>query len=222
MLDCVKRSYERDPLQDTVGSPSSPTISEAETLYSQLSNDSDAFTVVPPDLISKYEIHFWYNGISGNPPKLLWRSDVETNPFPVPPPGTHYSKIPEKACRGVFGTPLRAVWSTVAPQILASIKARGLKYSSLEALRFSIVEDGKEPTLGPVVVSIAVPPNTTNAVAVRDATPDILRILADAQITGIAVEWYEGSVQTLVDVPVTSVEDNASPSPASTTPSTLS
>ncbi len=201
MVDCLKRRYSAQaPPQDAVGSPASPTfptsptISEAETLYSQLSNDSDALTVVTPDLISKYEMHFWYHGISGNPPKLLWRSDIETNPFAIPPPGTRFFKIPTKTAHGVFGTPLNAVWDTVAPQILASMKTRGLKYSALKTVRFSTVEDGKEETFGPVVVWIAVRPRTTNARAVRDATPDILRILADAQITGVVVEWYEGSV----------------------------
>ena len=47
---------------------------------------------------------------------------------------------------------------------------------------------------------IAVHPNTNNARAVRDATPDdILHILSlnDAQVTGAVVEWYEGTVERL-------------------------
>jgi hypothetical protein len=52
-------------------SPTSSTISEADTLYSQLSNDSEALTVVSPALISKFEMTYWYHGISGNPPKLM-------------------------------------------------------------------------------------------------------------------------------------------------------
>lgn len=218
MVDCLKRRYSAQAApQDFPTSPTSPTfptsptISEAETLYSQLSNDSDALTVVAPDLISKYEMHFWYHGISADPPELLWRSDIETNPFPIPPPGTRFSKIPTKSARGVFNRPLNAVWDTVAPQILASMKASGLQYSALSTVRFVIVEDGKEDTFGPVVVWIAVPPKTTNAGAVRDATPDILRILADAQITGVVVEWYEGVVQRLAGPPLMSVEDNTSP-----------
>ncbi|KAI0697819.1 hypothetical protein C8T65DRAFT_661425 [Cerioporus squamosus] len=97
---------------------------------------------------------------------------------------------------------LNAVWSTVAPRIIASMKARGIKYSALSTVRFSTVEDGKEETLGPVVVWIAVRPNTTTAEAVRDATPDILQILADFQITDVVVEWYEGSVKRLVSPPL--------------------
>ncbi|KAF9472389.1 hypothetical protein BDN70DRAFT_909163 [Pholiota conissans] len=193
MVDCLKSMYPQDATQP----PASPTLSEAETLYSELNNDSDARTVIAPDLISKYEMNFWYHGVSGNPPKLMWRSDLETNPFPIPPPGTNFFKIPTKAARGVFKTPLNDVWDDVAPRILASMKAHGLKYSALQTARFSTVEDGKNETLGPVVVWIAVHPNTTNAGAVRDATPDILHILADVQITDVVVEWYEASVVRL-------------------------
>ena len=211
MVDCLIRRYPAQaPPQAAVGSPTSPTIREADTLHSQLSNDSDALTVVAPNLISKFEMNFWYHGISGDPPKLMWRSDLETNPFPVPAPGTRFFKIPTKTAHGVFGTPLNAIWDTVAPQILASIEAHGLKYSALKTVRFS-TEDGEKETFGPVVVWIAVRPNTTNAGAVRDATPDILHILADAQITDVVVEWYEGSVKRLAGPPLMSVEDNTSP-----------
>jgi len=188
-----------------------PTLlSLPPSAFSQLSNDSDAHTVVAPYLISEYEMNFWYHGVSGDPPKLMYRSDLETNPFPIPPPGTNFFKIPTKTAHGVFNTPLNAVWDTVAPQILASIKAHGLQYSALKTARFSTVEDGKDQTFGPVVVWIAVRPNTTNAEAVRDATPDILNVLANVQITNVVVEWYEGSVTSLVGPPLMSVVDKTS------------
>lgn len=195
MVYCSK--YEAAP-QDSAGSSAS-TLSNAEALYNKLSNDSGDHAIVAPNLISKYEMNFYYHGISGDPPKLLWRSDLETNPFPIPPPGARFFKIPEKTIHGVFNTPLNAVWSTVAPQILASMRAQGLKCSSLKTARFSNVMDGGQETLGPVVVLIAVRPGTTNAMAVRDATPAILQILADAKITDVAVEWYEAEVVRLVD-----------------------
>jgi len=216
MVDCLRRkaavqSRSQDAPPDSPISPISPTFSDAETLSSQLSNDSDVHTVVAPYLISKYEMNFWYHGISGDPPKLMYRSDLETNPFPIPPPGTNFFKIPTKTAHGVFKMPLNAVWDTVAPQILVSMKARGLQYSALKTVRFSTVEDGKDETLGPIVVWIAVRPNTTNAGAVRDATPDILHILADVQITDVVVEWYEASVVRLVGPPLMSVEDRTNP-----------
>ena len=87
----------------------SSTLSDTRTLFSQLSIDLDTHTIVILNLILKYEINFYYHGVSGDPPKLLWHSDVETNPFPVPSPGTNFFKIPTKAAHGVFKTPLNAV-----------------------------------------------------------------------------------------------------------------
>lgn len=159
-------------------------------------NDPDARTVVARDLLSKYEMNFWY-GLSEDPPQLLWRSDVETNPFPVPPPRTDFSKIPTKTIHGVSNRAYKDAWGTVAAQIMTSMKAHGLKYSALMTTRFSIAEDGKDEALGPIVVSITVPPDTTNAEGVRAGTPDTIHILDDAQLTGVVVEWHEGVVEVL-------------------------
>ncbi|KAJ3784849.1 hypothetical protein GGU10DRAFT_395523 [Lentinula aff. detonsa] len=167
MVDVTKRKYAAQA--QPPASPISTTINEAEMLYSELSNDPTALTVITPELISQYERNFYYHGVSGNPPKLLWRSDLETNPFPIPAPGTNFYKIPTKTA----------------------------SYSALETARFLTVEEGGHESFGPIIVWIAVRPNTPNAEAVRDATPDILRILANVQITDAVVEWYEGSVVSL-------------------------
>ena len=220
-LDCLRRTYTaQTPAQGPVGSPTSPTslsfpispvVSESDTLFSELSNNSSALTVVAPDLISQFEMNFWYYGISRNPPKLLWRSDLDTNHFPLPQPGERFFKVPTKTAHGVFGTRLNEVWdTTVAPQIRESMKAHGLKYSALKTARFStVVEENGEETFGPIVVWIAVHPNTADAGAVRDATPDILHILNDAQVTGVVVEWYEGTVERLAGPPLMSVADKS-------------
>ncbi|KAJ7103049.1 hypothetical protein B0H15DRAFT_190719 [Mycena belliarum] len=210
-VDCLNRKYAAPAAPQDA--PVFPAVSDADTLVSQLSSEPDAFTVVAPDQISKFESNFWYHGISGDPPKLLWRSDLETNPFPHPPPGARFFKVPTKTAHGVFNTPLNEVWDNVAPKIIASMKDHGITYSALKTARFSTLEDGEEDeTVGPVVVWIAVRPETTNAGAVRDATTDILRTLADAKVHGVVVEWYEGSVQKLVGLPLMRVEDNTNPS----------
>ncbi|KAJ8517849.1 hypothetical protein ONZ45_g5000 [Pleurotus djamor] len=167
-------------------------------------NNSDAHTVIAPDLISEFESYFWYHGISGDPPKLLWRSDLETNPFSIPAPETHFIKIPIKSIHGVFGTRLNAVWCYVAPQILDLLKDRAIRYSSLTTARFAIVEDGKEEKerFGPIVVWIGVPPNSASVTTLGDATPAILRIHNDAQVTDVVVEWYEEVVQKPVGRPL--------------------
>ncbi|KIY69888.1 hypothetical protein CYLTODRAFT_211462 [Cylindrobasidium torrendii FP15055 ss-10] len=182
--------------------PAPPPLSDAELVSSLFSNDPDAFSVVGPDMISKYEKRFWYHGISRNPPDLLWRSDLETNPFPIPSAGDLSFKIPVKEIHpGMFGTRLQAVWSTVAPQIIGSIKAHGIQLTTLQTVRFSTTTfegDTEKETMRPAVIWITVKPDTTNAQAVCDATPDIMRILSDVQITDVVVEWYEGAVERLL------------------------
>lgn len=175
----------------------SPTLSNAETLWAAMSDTSDAFTIVSPHVITPFERRFYWNGISGDPPELLYRSDLETNPFYVPPSGAHFSKIPVKIPNGVFDSDLNPVWDdSVAPKIIDSMKTNGIKHSSLKTVRFTIVQDG-EVTTGPVTIWIAVKPNTTNAEALRDFTPNILHILSDFQIRGVVIEWYEGQVKRL-------------------------
>jgi len=214
MVDRLIRVYQAKPtaqdgtkLPASPTSPTSPAPSAAETLWSELSSNPDALAVVAPDIVSKYEMHFYYHGVGDL--QLMWRSDLETNPFPIPAPGTRFSKIPTKTVHGVFNTPLNAVWDKVAPLIIASMKASGLQYSALTTARFSTAEDDKEATLGPVVVWIAVRPNTATPRDVCDATPDILQILAKFNITDVVVEWYEGLVVRLVDLPLTSVVKNS-------------
>lgn len=203
MVECLEQAGRQGaPRDHGTQPPDSPLSPTSPTL-----SNSDARTVVAPNLISEYEMNFYYHGISGSPPKLLWRSNLESDPFPIPPAGTNFYNIPQKTAHGVFNTPLNELWDdTVVPQIKASMKNRGLKYSAIETARFSIVEDGGEETFGPIVIWIAVRPKTTNAAAVRDATPDIFDILTASQITGVVVEWYEGSVVRLAGQPLMRVE----------------
>ena len=152
-VDCLKRKYSaQPPAQGAPTSPTSPSfptspvVSEADTLFSQLSNNSEALTVVAPDLISQFEINFWYHGISSSPPKLLWRSDFETNPFPIPALGDRFFRVATKTAYGVFGTRLNEVRDgTVVPQIKDSMKAHGLKYSRQLASRPSSRRMARKP-----------------------------------------------------------------------------
>ncbi|KAJ2916546.1 hypothetical protein MD484_g3847, partial [Candolleomyces efflorescens] len=201
--DCLRRTSVRAPTHDAT--KSTPPRSEVDVGDVLLSNNPDA-------LVSAFEQRFWYHGISSNPPKLLYRSDLETNPFPTPTPGTRFFNVPIKTAHGVFRRRLNAVWDTVAPLILEVVKAHGIQYSALMTARFSTSEVGQEQeTYGPAVVWIAVRPGTTNAEALRDVTPEILAILAKEDITDVVVEWTEGTVERLVDLPPKNAEDNDSP-----------
>ena len=145
----------------------------------------------------------------------MWRSDYGTTPFPTPPRGARFFNLPLKAAHGVFNTALNAVWDTVAPRILESIKANGLTYSALKTVRFSTTTTNRDgdhvETFGPVVVWIAVRPGTTTAAAVRDATPAILDILTEENITDVTVEWYEASVVRLSAPPLMKADSVYSP-----------
>ncbi|KAF8125025.1 hypothetical protein EV363DRAFT_1402708 [Boletus edulis] len=141
-------------------------------------------TVVAPQLISDFErVHYW-NGISMDPPELLYHSDLESNPFPVPHPGTtRWSKLPVKTAEGVFGTPLNAVWHIVAPMMVALFKKRGIKYSALKTARFSTRDEDGKKTLGPI----------------------------EHKVEGAVVEWYEGSVEKLSVPALMRVADETNP-----------
>jgi len=87
-------------------------------------------------------------------------------------------------------------------------------YSALNTTCSSIVNDSKDKTLNPIVVWIAVCPNTTNTWAIHHATPDILHILPGAKITDVVVKWSEALVQLvdrLVILPMMSVDDSHNP-----------
>lgn len=193
--------------------PTSPSFPGSPVLSDANSSSSSALTVVAPDMISQFEINFWYHGVSTDPPKLLWRSDFDTNPFRTPQVGERFFKLHPKTAHGVFETRLNDVWATtVAPRILDWFKKCGIQYSSLKTARFLIVdEEENEETWSPITIWIAVRPNTTTAAAVRDATPGILQILNDAQVHGATVEWYEGTVERLAGPPLMRFADNTSP-----------
>jgi len=59
--------------------------------------------------------------------------------------------------------------------------------SAHKAVCFLAVEDGKNETLGPISVWIAIHHNTTNTLAICDAMPDILHILTGAEITDVII-----------------------------------
>ena len=65
MVECLKQEAGQGAPRDDATqppdsplSPTSPTLSDALTFFSVLSSNSDARTVVAPDLISEYEMNF--------------------------------------------------------------------------------------------------------------------------------------------------------------------
>ena len=165
-----------------------------------------------PDLVSEFERVHFYTGLSDNPPELLHRSDLLTNPFVIPS-GRH-SSIPQKTAHGVFDPILKAIWrNTIAPEIIALLKDanRGIHVSTILPVRFSTPDEDEKDVFGPIVIWISVHPNTTTAEACRDANPEILRILESHNIKDAAVHWIEGSVERMVGPAMLSVAYDTDP-----------
>ncbi|KAG8742377.1 hypothetical protein FRC10_001599 [Ceratobasidium sp. 414] len=200
-LQCMNNSGRRTPLS----SPASLTLSEASSYPSALTIASDA-TAVAPYAPSGWERTTYYNGISPDPPELLYRSDLLENPIPIPK-GRH-PHLPTKTAHGVFNTPLNAVWDTVGPQILECLKARKIRYSAINTARFVTHGEDGEATRGPVVIWIATHPTSTTAENAHDASLDILALLKANGVEGVVVEWYEGVVERLSGSPLLRVTDD--------------
>ena len=183
-------------------------MSNVATHLSQLSIPLDTYTVVAPHLISKYERVYYWNGISPDPPELLYRLDLDLNPFLVPVPGERWSELPVKTTEGVFGMPLNAVWDIIALMIVSLLKKRIIKYSAINTAHFSTREGEGKKTLGPIVIWITTHPNTTSAKNAHDASPEILE---EHNVHGAVVEWYEGSVEKLSGPVLLCIADKTNP-----------
>ncbi|KAK0219891.1 hypothetical protein IW262DRAFT_1448391 [Armillaria fumosa] len=136
----------------------------------------------PYDL-SDWERTTYYHGISPDPPELLYRSDLLSNPFPKPV-GRHHH-LPTKTVYGVFNTPLNAVWDTVAPQIRDPLKAKKIRYSAIQTARFVTHNEDKQD--------------------------NILALLEANGVKGAVVEWYEGAVEKLSGPPLLRVTADTNP-----------
>lgn len=171
-----------------LGHPTSP-VSPTRSILPKPNFPETYYQVVTPNLVSEFEkIHFWH-GVSANPPELVYRSDHETNPFPVPPPGARFFKIAAKTAQGVFNTPLNLVWGIVAPKIILLFKERGIKYSALLPVRFSSYDEVGKKTLGPITLWISTHIGRNTPEEARDASPHVLKILEDHGVTGAVTQW---------------------------------
>ena len=165
--------------------------------------------VPPPYHITDWEKGAYYNGISSNPPKLLYRSDLQTNPFPVPQ--GRFPLLPLKTVHGVFRTQLNAVWDLVAPQICDLLESHIIRYSAITTARFSTHDDDGNDKFGPIVIWIATHPFTTTAENAHNISPAILSLLKANGVEGVVTEWYEGAVENFSGLPLLRVTPDTDP-----------
>jgi len=191
-LECMNfRGHQRkDP-----GSPGSPTLSDVAVVSPNLSATlAGGATVVSQYTPDEYERTSYYNGIAGDGdhPELVYRSDFLTTLFPKPV-GRH-AHIPVKSLRGVFDTPLNGVWDTVGPEIRDLIKARKIKWSSIDPARFFThgpPGDEEKGSLGPVVIWVGVIPGSTSSDTAHEVSQEILALCLKNRVEDAVVEWRE-------------------------------
>ncbi|KAG9097362.1 hypothetical protein FRC06_007623 [Ceratobasidium sp. 370] len=128
--------------------------------------------------------------------RFIGDGDSKSAPFALPAPGDRWFTIPNKTVHGPWDKVLtRELWNTVAPQIISRVlKARGIKYQSLMAVRFSSPNATGKVTLGPIIIWIGTHAGTTTPDTAHNVSPDILSILGEHGINGAEVEWYEARV----------------------------
>ncbi|KAJ3764418.1 hypothetical protein EV360DRAFT_31464, partial [Lentinula raphanica] len=134
------------------------------------------------------ERNSYYRGISPDPPVLLYRSDIPSNPFVKRVGENFWQQLPYKTIHGVFGAPLNAIWDTVA---------RKIRLTTVNAARFVTHFEDETTSCGPVVIWTTVHPNSTSAKEAHDASLDILALLEDKEVHGVVIEWTEGVVERL-------------------------
>lgn len=168
-----------------------------------LSKKLDDLSITKPaaTMVSQYDPSEWekanyYHGVSSHPPELLYRSNYLSNPFPHPKGRFHH--IFPKTAHGVYNTRLNNVWHIVAPRIRDGLKSHHkIRYSAIQAARFITHGERGLDRLGPVVIWIAVHPNSTTAEDAHSVSGRILNLLGANRVDGVVVEWIEGTVERM-------------------------
>jgi hypothetical protein len=190
-------------------------LNDAPSTISQISVaslPSEAVTVVGQHLICEFEHVHYYNGISSDPPELVYRSNLDTVKFQLPVAGQqNFFEVPFKTAEGVLGTPIVEVWDTVTPLIADFFKSSGIKRSAFHPARFSTLDEDRNKVMGPLVIWVATHPNTPTPEMARDASPAILSILLEHKIEGAVVEWIEGKVEPMTGPALLSTVENTNP-----------
>ena len=194
-----------DPVVILLRGGASPPLSKITTGFNlstvTFSGDFTAVSMHGPD---EYERKAYYNGITGDRdhPHLVYRSDFLATPFPRP--SGRYGHIPVKSLRGVFDTPLNAVWDIVGPQIRDIIKAHKIHWSCIDLVRFfthAPLGGDAKGSLGPVVIWIGVTPGSTSIDAAHEVSQEILTLLQKNEVNDVVVEWREAVLHRLAGPP---------------------
>ncbi|KAJ8495501.1 hypothetical protein ONZ45_g12825 [Pleurotus djamor] len=147
----------------------------------------------PVPTVSEDEAYAYYHGISHSPPKLLYRSDLLTNPWVPQPvgPGTWPAR---KQVLAVFRHPLADVWEEMGPKLLDILDHEHVDWSTVDVCRF-LTSENQVQSRGPVVIWVGVNPAGANRIeGMYVATGRILGLLDSYKIEGVTVECRESEL----------------------------
>ena len=185
--ECGSRISPTSPLRDLSHS----------TALTAVSQGSDS-TVISPYTVSDDERTSYYSGITdgGEHPDLLYRTGSDK--YPWTQPTGRFAYRPTKSVRGVYGTPLNNVWSTVGPQIYEVVKNAVKTRFSIDPARFVTHGQDGEDTLGPVVIWVTVFPASTSPDIAHEVSQVILTLLNQNGVENAEVEWQEAVTSRLI------------------------
>ncbi|KAL1759134.1 hypothetical protein FB107DRAFT_205871, partial [Schizophyllum commune] len=155
-----------------------------------------------PYAVSEYEKWFYYFKDKNT---LIYRSDLHTNPFLIPPPGTLPPNRRLDYLLGGAHLALREAWHTAPacahPQVCDILTARGIKF--YDACLFCVREGDEDEDVWPVppgrpIVWILVHPGAVTAEVAHEVGEEIFALLEEKGIArgDLEVEWAEGHMRT--------------------------
>lgn len=157
--------------RDSAGSPLSPTAV----------GDLDILPPSPLGSDSYPEAHSDYYGIPSNPVSIYHTGD----PWPKPT-GAEAQRVPKEA-RPICIHPIAPVWRKLGQEIYEYFDSVGLKWTSIDPVRFA--EVGKEA--GPLFLWVGVMPRTLSRKDAEDAAVRCKQILAESRIAGVEIAFRE-------------------------------
>ncbi|CAL1705516.1 unnamed protein product, partial [Somion occarium] len=168
-----------DLYQHTQGT--SPT----ETEFSDLSL-LDHYGFLWRPAVSTDEATYYYAGISPSPPKLVFRTSKQ--PWVKPTGPEAYRHL--KQLRPVYGHQLNDQWDTIGPQVLGLLDEQGVRFSSVDIVRFRSDTDANV-VVSLVVLWIGVLPDSLVGEDAFNSANGLLDLLKSHGIHDVDVEYRE-------------------------------
>lgn len=142
-----------------------------------------------PYTISQVESTFYYAGISGSPPKLVYRTSKD--PFVMPKRPEAYRHL--KHLYPVYHHELGNKWEDIGPKVRDILDKQHARFSTIDRVRFRTVPDQQIPAaLSPAVIWIGVLPDSLIGEEAFHLANTILALLKDEGITtAVDIEFRE-------------------------------